>query len=166
MVVVKRTKTLSKNELYNLAVEYNQLSKMQKDLDKRKKVIADTLKDNADKVATADDKGSYYVDEFPLIFGKMAKHSVKLNEEKAREFFTQKGILESILSTKEFVDEAKIEKILGEEIISVEDLAEFMDDKVSYSVFVAEKAEKEEETEATPPEVKEVSNKKKVFKKK
>lgn len=166
MVVVKKIKELSKNELYNLAVEYNQLSKMQKDLEKRRKEISELLKDNADKVGTADANGSYYVDEFPIIFGKMAKHTVKLNEEKARDFFTEKGFLDSVLSTKEFIDESKIEKLLGDEIIKIEDLEKFMDDKVSYSVHVSEKKEEPKE-EIVKEETENVEiTKKKVFRKK
>lgn len=154
-IVKKRKASLSKNELYNLATEYHQLSKMQKELEKRKKEISDILKNNAELVGTADANGSYYVDEFPIVFGKMAKHSVKLNEEKAREYFSKIGVLESVLSTKEYVDEAKIEKLLETEVIKTDDLSNFMVDNVSYSVYVAEKKEepKEEKNQGQEVEV-------------
>lgn len=126
--------------------EYSEISEQMKFLDKRKKELAESLKELALKTGTKDEKGSYYVDEGDKVFGRVRKCSISLNEEKALKFFKSKGLLKEV--TKSVIDLDKVDLLVGCGEVSAEEIEAISDVKESFQFYMGEK--KTEEPEEMP----------------
>lgn len=136
----------SGRNLSEVLAEYSEINEQIKFLDKRKKELAESLKDLALKTGVKDDKGSYYVDEGDLIFGRMRKCSISLNEEKALKFFKKKGLLKDV--TKSIIDMDKVDLLVSCGEVSAEEIESISDIKESFQFYLGEK--KKEEPEEMP----------------
>lgn len=136
-VVGGKKSTMTKDDLFKLAKEYNAISSQIKALDTQKKSLADKIKELAKKFGTKDDKGSYFCGNEDFMCGNVAKHSVSLDMDKAVKLLQKKGlndlIEEKIVQT---VDEKKLEKAVMDGTITDEEFNSIMNDRVSYSVSV------------------------------
>lgn len=119
--------------------EYNQLLKQEAFIKKRKEELAKYIKEYSMKHGVKNDKGSYYIDDGEFYFGSQARKTVKINEEKAREFLGMKGLLEKVITIKEVIDETKIEELVNSGELSVEDIENIVDVKITYAIDVKEK---------------------------
>lgn len=119
--------------------EYSEVREQEKFLKKRKEELAKEIKQHVVSNGSKDSKGSYYSENDQFIYGSQAKKSIKINEDKAKDFFYSKGLLDRVITTVEQVDEMKIEQLIAEGLISPEDIEEIVDIKVSYSLDVREK---------------------------
>lgn len=124
--------------------EYNELRSKSKFIKSRMDELAKSIKEYLKKNVTPDAKGSYYEESNEFVYGNMAKKSVKLNQDKAKEFFTQRNLLEDVTDVKVVLNEDKIEKVLQEGKITQEELESLVDIKVSYSIDIKEKKQEDE----------------------
>ena len=134
------TPMFSKEDYGKFAEEYNDISSKMKELDARKKHLAEVLKDAAEKVGVKDDKGSYYCDCDNFIFGRVAKHSVKLDEEKAKTYLREhkmENMIEKVVSY--VVNEEMLSEAVKDGRISQEDFESLCNVTTSYSVSVTKK---------------------------
>ena len=123
-----------------LATEYNDLSEQIKILEEKKKEIAEILKNQAKETGVKDDKGSFYIEIDDFIVGNVARKSYKLNQEKAVEILREKGLKDVIdVRTIVEVNENKLNKAVTSGKISLEEVSDFTDEKVVYSVLVKKK---------------------------
>ncbi|MBO8161059.1 MAG: hypothetical protein H0Z24_05435 [Thermosipho sp. (in: Bacteria)] len=129
--------------IIQLINEYNELKEKEQLIKKRKKEIADKIKEYAVQNGVKDDNGSYYKEEDKFIIGSQARKTVKLNQEKAKEFFLEKGLYKEVVVVKEEIDEDKVEKLLEEGKISYDELENLVTVKTTYAVFIKEREEEE-----------------------
>ena len=129
----------------NMVVEYNELRDRAKVIKERMDFLAKGIKTYLSENLTPDSKGSYYSENDKFIYGNQAKKSVKLNEERARVFFTNKGLLEKVADTKIVINEDKVSKLLETNEITQEELESLVDIKVTYSIDIKQKVKADTE---------------------
>lgn len=139
--------------------EYRELTERERLIKGRKKELADFIKTYAQKEGVQDDKGSYYCEDDNYTWGSQARKSVKLNFERARNYFISKGMWEDVVEYEEKINEEKVSELLNNEKMTLEDLEAMTDVKVTYAIDVREKEKAED-----MPEVEVVSNKPKIRK--
>lgn len=123
--------------------EYNQLLKQESFIKKRKEELSKYIKEYSMKHGVKNDKGSYYIDDGEFYFGSQARKTVKINEEKAREFLKMKGLLDKVIAIKEIIDEEKVEELVNVGELTVEDIENIVDVKITYAIDVKEKKKEE-----------------------
>ena len=121
--------------------EYAEIREKEKLLRERKELLSKYIKEYVSNNGSKDSKGSYYSENSNFVYGSQAKKSIKINEDKAKRFFHDKGLYERVVTTVEQVDEMKIEQLIAEGLISPDDIEEIVDIKVSYSLDVRQKEE-------------------------
>lgn len=126
--------------------DYDNLRKKKKQLEDQMKLLSQEIKDYSSIYGTKDDKGSCYVDSPTYTFGTQCKKSIKLNGEKALDFFKTHN-LEKYIKTQEYVDETTVEALSQDGTISYDDLESMCNIKTTYSVLVTKKEEVTAEVE-------------------
>lgn len=129
----------------DLARQYVTIREQIKKMKKRKRELGNQIKEYAEKNADADDSGNYYMSDDNFVFGKQARQSVGIDDEKAEEKLKELGLWEEATVIKREVDEDKIEELLEEGLISYDDVEEMSYHKISYAVSVREREDKDEE---------------------
>lgn len=119
--------------------EYNLLRAKTKTIKSRMDEIAKEIKTHLTKNVTPDSKGSYYAEDDNFIYGNMAKKSIKLNEERAKVFLQERNLLEQASEVKVVIKEDKLEKLIANGDITLEEFETLVDTKVTYSIDVKEK---------------------------
>lgn len=138
----KVTSMFSALDVQKLAEEYNNISKQMKELETKKKELADKLKSCAESMGVTDDKGSSYIDGDNYVVGRIAKHTVKINQEEGVSLLRERGLLNCITEKTSYtVNEAEVEKAVAEETLTEEDVRSFTTVSTSYSVSVKAKEE-------------------------
>lgn len=130
----------SVEDIGRMGKEYAELSKQIKELEEQKKILAERIKSGAESFGVKDDKGSFYLENDNFIMGKVAKKSIKINQDKANLILTKMG-LDDVLDTitTVVVNEDRLEQAVADNRITLEKIGEFTDTTVSYSVTVKEK---------------------------
>lgn len=132
--------------------EYNHLREQQKFIKKRQSELADKIKKYSAEYGVKDSKGNMYLEDEEFIYGQQARKSVKLNEDKAKELFRRKDVYDLVVEKevieKEIINEEKLSELVEEGRISMEELEEVTDIKVSYAIDVRRK--EVEDTEDMP----------------
>ena len=131
--------------------EYTDLSKQEKAIKKRKDELAKYIKEHAQQNGVKDSNGSSYMSNDRFVFGSQARKSIKLNQDRAKEFLLSQGLYEQVVEVKESINEDKVEQLLQQGLITTDDLEAIVDVKVTYASDV-----KEKEVEQTPEEMPEV----------
>lgn len=151
----------------NLVREYDQLREQQNIIKKRVSELANKIKKYSAENGVKDSKGNMYLEDEDFIYGQQARKSVKLNEEKAKELFRQKDVYDLVIEkeVKEVINEDKLSELVEDEVITMEELENVTDIKVTYAIDVKKK-EKEENPEDMPEVQIQNSIKKKILKKK
>ena len=140
--VLKNTKgIITKHDLSAMAKEYAEISEQIKVLDKRKKELAEKIKDNSEKFGTKNDKGSYYFESDEFITGKVSNKSFNVNLEKAKEVLTGFGLWDELkkVVTTETLNEELLEQYVAEGKVSLNTVESFTDVKETFSVSVTKK---------------------------
>lgn len=140
--------------------EYLELGKQEKIIKKRKEELAKRIKEHAQENGTKDSNGSSYLSNERFVFGSQARKTIKLNQDRAKDFLLANGLYEQVVEVKETINESKVEQLLNEGLISTEDLEMLVDVKVVYAIDVRER-----EVEEEMPEVQKVENSTKKVKK-
>ena len=136
----KITSMFSTTDVQKLAEEYDNISKQMKELEAKKKELSDKLKNCAESMGVVDDKGSSYIDGDSYVIGRVAKRTVKINQEEGVAMLRNKGLLNCITEKTTYtVNEAEVEKAVAEEILTEEDVRSFTTINTSYSVSVKAK---------------------------
>ena len=127
-------------EIGKMGKEYAEISAQIKQLEERKKSLADKIKSGAEQFGVKDDKGSYYLENDSFIMGKVAKKSFKINQDTAVETLESMGLGDVVdVVTVKTVNEDKLQKAVQDKRITLDTVQEFTTETVSYSVSVKEK---------------------------
>lgn len=138
----KVTLLFTEKELGSMASEYADISSQIKALEERKKVLSDKIKQGAEQLGVKDDKGSFYLETNGFILGKVASKSMKIDNEKAVEVLTSKGLKKCVTTvTTKTVNEAELERAVANGKITLEEVEDFTTVSTSYKVSVAKKEE-------------------------
>lgn len=136
----KVTSMFSKEDAQIMAEEYNDLSIKIKELETRKKKLADSLKKCAETIGVVDDKGSSYIDCDTYVVGRVARKSVKIDQKKGVDLLREKGLDYCIKEETVYtVIESEVEKAVADEELTEDEVREFTSVSTSYSVSVKEK---------------------------
>ena len=134
------TSMFSKTDVHKLAEEYDNISKQMKELEAKKKELADKLKNCAESMGVVDDKGSSYIDGDSYVIGRVARRTVKINQEKGVKILREKGLKKCIDRKVVYtVNEAEVERAVAREDLTEEEVREFTSVSTSYSVSVKAK---------------------------
>lgn len=144
------------NNIMEQVSEYNMLRAKSKTIKSRMDELAKNIKAHLTKNVTPDSKGSYYAEDDNFVYGNMAKKTIKLNEERAKVFLQERNLLEKASDVKIVINEDKLEQLLANKEITMEELQTLVDTKVTYSIDI-----KEKQKEAEPVEVEVASSTKK-----
>lgn len=139
--VTKNIKPLfSAEDIGRMGKEYADISAQIKKLEEQKKALAEKIKSGAEQFGVKDDKGSFYLENDFYVMGKVAKKSFKIDQEKAVSTLESIGlgdvIDEVVVRT---VNEDRLQKAVADKRITLDDVREFTNESVSYSVSVKEK---------------------------
>lgn len=139
---IKRDVSFNGNDLFNLAVEYDELRKQIKALTEKKDNLAAIIKDATEKLGVKDDKGSFYFDADDFITGKVAKTSISIDHAEGVKYLKSLGLKDLVTrQVVEKVNEDKLEQAVLDKKVSFKDVEKFTNKKVSYSVVVKSKEE-------------------------
>jgi hypothetical protein len=122
-----------------LAQQYVAIRNQIKEMKKRKKELGGRIKEYAEQNADPDNNGNFYLSDDNYTFGKQARQSVGIDEEKAEEYLKELGIWEQASKVERKVDEDKIEDLLEEGKLDYDDIEEISYRRVSYAVSVRER---------------------------
>lgn len=141
--LVGKKQKYSTKEIAQMAEQYSEVSKQIKILEDSKKSLADRLKEASELVGVKDNKGSFYFDTGDYITGKVAKKSVKLNQESTISLLRNKGLYDKCVDVKqvEVINEKALSMFVEEGGISQEEFESICDVKTTYSVSVQRKEE-------------------------
>lgn len=130
----------SAEDIGRMGKEYADLSAQIKKLEEQKKALAEKIKSGAEQFGVKDDKGSFYLENDFYVMGKVAKKSFKIDQEKAVSTLESIGlgdvIDEVVVRT---VNEDRLQKAVADKRITLDDVREFTNESVTYSVSVKEK---------------------------
>lgn len=135
------------NNIMEQVSEYNMLRAKSKTIKSRMDELAKNIKAHLTKNVTPDSKGSYYAEDENFVYGNMAKKTIKLNEERAKVFLQERNLLEKASDVKIVINEDKLEQLLANKEITMEELQTLVDTKVTYSIDIKEKQKEEEPVE-------------------
>ena len=134
------TPMFSEKDIYSMAREYAELSAQIKELEARKKVLSDKIKEGSEKFGVKDDNGSYYLENDQFLMGKVAKKSFKIDQDKAVGVLKSMGLGDVVDTvTIETVNEDRLNSAVQEGRISINEVEKFTNVTTSYSVTVKEK---------------------------
>lgn len=150
--------------IFEYVQEYTDLSKQEKAIKKRKDELAKYIKEHAQQNGVKDSNGSSYMSNDRFVFGSQARKSIKLNQERAKEFLLAQGLYEQVVEVKESINENKVEQLLSQGLITTTDLESIVDIKVTYAIDVKEKEMEQTSEEMPEIQVVERSSKKRKFK--
>ena len=138
----KVTPMFSANDIGKLGKEYAEISAQIKQLEERKKALAEKIKEGAEQFGVKDDKGSFYLESDSHIMGKVAKKSFKIDQDTAVTTLESMGLGDVVdVVTVKTVNEDKLQKAVQDKRITLDTVSEFTKESVSYSVSVKEKVE-------------------------
>ena len=142
-MALKKVKSLfSADDIGALGKQYAEISAQIKQLEEKKKALADKIKSGAEQFGVKDDKGSFYLESDSYIMGKVAKKSYKIEQEEAVKTLEAMGlgdvVDEVVMKT---VNEDRLQKAVQEQRLSLDVVRAFTKESVSYSVSVKEKEE-------------------------
>lgn len=149
---LKKKTTVVARSVEDIVHELTVLKDRKKDIEKREKELKDQLGQILEAEGIKDSKGNFKLVVGDKLAQKQARKSVKLNREKAEEFFKSIGIWDEVIEVKEEINEDYVEQALLAEKFTMEELEEITDIKVSYAIVINDyKPEEEEEEEEEMP---------------
>lgn len=130
-------------------ISFRTTKDMIQQLQKQEKKQKEELDKLFDRI-TADAKGHRYMEGKdakgnPLILMRQARKSFSLNLEKAKKFLTSRKLINRVLKTRteEYLDEKEIETLVQEQELSLNDVKEFTDEKITYAVTFVKAEDKD-----------------------
>lgn len=147
---------------------YDKIRAQIKLLSSKKDELSAIIKKYAQSNAQKDNKGSYFLksaDE-SLIFGAVAKKSIKLDPDKSKELFKSKGLWDDVIDTIEVINEDKVALCVADKSLTQEEVESVCNIKTTYQVLVKEYVPEEEEMPVIETQSSEKGKKKPVLKSK
>ncbi len=136
----KVTPLFSADDIGRMGKEYADLTAQIKQLEEKRKALADKIKEGAEQFGVKDDKGSFYLENDTHVMGKVARKSFKIDQDKAVETLESMGLGDVVdVVTVKSINEDRLEKAVQEKRISLDTVQDFTKESVSYSVLVKEK---------------------------
>lgn len=130
----------SAEDIGKMGKQYADISAQIKELEAKKKDLADKIKQGAEQFGVKDDKGSYYLESNSFIMGKVAKKSFKIDQATAVDTLESMGLGDVVdVVTVKTVNEDKLNKAIQDKRLTLNDVKNFTTETVSYSVSVKEK---------------------------
>ena len=142
---LKKKTTVVARSVEDVVHELTVLKDRKKDIEKREKELKEQLGTILEAEGVKDSKGSFKLVVGDKLAQKQARKSVKLNREKAEEFFKSIGIWDEVIEVKEEINEDYVEQALLAEKFTMEELEEITDIKVSYAIVINNYKPEEEE---------------------
>lgn len=143
------TPVLDKESIEALVAEYDSLRAQESKIKSRKEQLAKDIKEYALAYGTKSNTGSCYCDSEKYTYGAQAKTSISFKQEEAVKFLEDRGF-DSAVKTVKQVDEDKVNTLVEQGDITIEDLKEITTSKTIYSVDVKAKKEVENVVEEVP----------------
>ena len=138
----KVTPMFTQEDIGKMGREYADISAQIKELEAKKKDLAEKIKQGAESFGVKDDKGSFYLESDNFIMGKVAKKSFKIDQDKAVQTLESMGLGDVVdVVTVKTVNEDKLQSAVQDKRITLEEVENFTSVSVSYSVSVKEKEE-------------------------
>lgn len=132
----------TQEDIGKMGREYADISAQIKELEAKKKDLAEKIKQGAESFGVKDDKGSFYLESDNFIMGKVAKKSFKIDQDKAVQTLESMGLGDVVdVVTVKTVNEDKLQSAVQDKRITLEEVENFTSVSVSYSVSVKEKEE-------------------------
>lgn len=136
------TKTRARQPMDDLGrevLEYQTLKQQIDDLDKRAKVLRDSLMESAKILGESDDKGHLWMELDEEINGVRAilaerRVSQSLNEERAQQILEERGLLERCTKMVRVVDHDEVMACLYDELVTEADVDEMFDNKITWAL--------------------------------
>lgn len=125
--------------------ELETLKQNKKTIESREKALKDDLGKILEAEGTKDSKGSFKLILGDKVAQKQARKSVSINPDKAEVLFKELGIWKDVIETKEIINESLVEQAIVDEKLSMENLEEVTDIKVSYAIVIGDYKPEEEE---------------------
>ena len=136
----KVTSLFTAKDIGKFGKEYADISAQIKELEAKKKDLAEKIKNGAEQFGVKDDKGSYYLESDNHIMGKIAKKSYKIDQDEATAVLQAMGLGDVIdVVTVCTVNEDRLQRAVQDKRISLDDVEKFTKETISYSVSVKEK---------------------------
>ena len=142
---LKKKTTVVARSVEDVVYELTVLKDRKKDIEKREKELKEQLGTILEGEGVKDSKGSFKLVVGDKLAQKQARKSVKLNREKAEEFFKSIGIWDEVIEIKEEINEDYVEQALLAEKFTMEELEKITDIKVSYAIVINDYKPEEEE---------------------
>jgi hypothetical protein len=142
---LKKKTTVVARSVEDVVHELTVLKDRKKDIEKREKELKEQLGTILEGEGVKDSKGSFKLVVGDKLVQKQARKSVKLNREKAEEFFKSIGIWDEVIEVKEEINEDYVEQALLAEKFTMEELEEITDIRVSYAIVINNYKPEEEE---------------------
>ena len=142
---LKKKTTVVARSVEDVVHELTVLKDRKKDIEKREKELKEQLGTILEAEGVKDSKGSFKLVVGDKLAQKQARKSVKLNREKAEEFFKSIGIWDEVIEIKEEINEDSVEQALLAEKFTVDELEEITDIKVTYAIVINDYKPEEEE---------------------
>ena len=142
------TPVLDKKSIEALVAEYASLREQESKIKSRKEQLAKDIKEYALAYGTKSNTGSCYCDSEKFTYGAQAKTSVSFNED-AVKFLEDRGF-DSAVKTVKQVDEDRVNDLVEQGKITIEDLRGITTSKTTYSIDVKVKKEVESVAEEVP----------------
>lgn len=130
--------------LISLLAEMEKVKESKKLLDSREKELKARILEFVSSEGVKDSKGSTKLIHGDKLIQNQARVSVKLNANKAEDYFRGIGIWDKVSETKEVINEDYVEQAILEELITPEELETLVDKKVTYALVISKY---EEETD-------------------
>ena len=127
------------DDLSREVLEYQTLKAQIDDLDKRAKVLRDSLMESAKILGEADDKGHLWMEldeDINGVHSVLAERRVSqsLNEERAQEILEERGLTERCTKMVRVVDHDEVMACLYDELLTETDLDEMFDRKITWAL--------------------------------
>ena len=130
----------SSKDIGIMGKEYAEVSAQIKELEAKKRDLAEKIKNGAEQFGVKDDKGSFYLESDSYIMGKVAKKSFNIDQDTAVKTLESMGIGDVVdVVTIKTVNEDKLQKAVADKRLTLDDVKAFTTETVSYSVSVKEK---------------------------
>jgi hypothetical protein len=142
----------AKPDVDALVNELSRIHKQKAILEKRDKEIKLIITDHYFNSAQKDNRGnSFYettfLDGTPAILKREARTTIKLDYQKAMEFFSNKNLLKEVAEQKWVFSDESIEQALAGEKITYDELESICEKKVTYAIKFVKATEDEDATE-------------------
>jgi len=142
---LKKKTTVVARSVEDIVHELTVLKDRKKDIEKREKELKEQLGTILEAEGVKDSKGNFKLVVGDKLVQKQARKSVKLNREKAEEFFKSIGIWDEVIEIKEEINEDYVGQALFADKFSMEELEEITDIKVTYAIVINDYKPEEEE---------------------